>query len=266
MFSFTFKSNLAGVTSLLFLATLVRAQEPCRTTSDCAAGSECHISYSAAHVAEGGVCFAPQRGGGGGGVATAPAMVLLEEADPALESGMKVSSLAVQAPEGHEARVLLGSGSASPYSLGVRADGSFAIAQGAHDVLTVNKQGDVFARTKLLAAGSLRADDGFLVNDVSQWALAAFEDFAPADGGDASVVAAGWTLGETTQCKAGLYVLGGYRVLSRLSTQKQFAGLPKHNRVRVKATYHFIDLWQGETGWMKLSSGASVSFIVRYTV
>ena len=78
----SFKSNLAGVTTLLFLATLVRAQERCRTTSDCAAGSECHISYSAAHVAEGGVCFAPQRGGGGGGVATAPAMVLLEEADP----------------------------------------------------------------------------------------------------------------------------------------------------------------------------------------
>lgn len=35
------------------------------------------------------------------------------------------------------------------------------------------------------------------------------------------------------------------------------AGLPKHNRLQLRATYHFIDQWDGQTGYASMSVGAN---------
>merc|ERR1719456_1302825 len=100
--------------------------------------------------------------------------------------GLKVSSLTVQAPQGKSALVVLGSGADHSYNIGVNAHGMFAVTQGDKDVITVTPEGDVVARTKVLAAAQLQADGGFVVNDVQQWSMAVSEDFSVADG------AAGW--------------------------------------------------------------------------
>ena len=96
--------------------------------------------------------------------------------------GLKVSSLTVQAEEGKQAKVVLESGTGAPFSLRVSED-TFSVTKGEDlDVLTVNPDGDVVAKTKVLAAGSLSSDKGLIVNDVPQWTLAFAEDFSTSDG------------------------------------------------------------------------------------
>ena len=86
--------------------------------------------------------------------------------------GLKVSSLTVQAEEGKQAKVVLESGTGAPFSLRVSED-TFSVTKGEDlDVLTVNPDGDVVAKTTVLAAGSLSSDKGLIVNDVPQWTLA----------------------------------------------------------------------------------------------
>lgn len=134
------------------------------------------------------------------------------------------------------------------YSFGVHADGTFAISKGmSKDVLSVNADGDVVARTKLLAAGALSADSGFVVDTVPQWSLWKSEDFAGA--------VEGWSMSDVTRC-GGVTMLGGFEKTSKTTVSKTFKGLPAHSRVRIVANYHFIDLWQGEVGFMQTSSGA----------
>ncbi len=36
---------------------------------------------------------------------------------------------------------------------------------------------------------------------------------------------------------------------------KKLEKLPPHSQIRVKANYHFIDAWVGETGFLRLNVG-----------
>jgi len=92
----------------------------------------------------------------------------------------------------------------------------------------------------------LNAVNGISVRGVKQWQLVYSDDFS---GGEA-----GWSRPETTQC-GGVYMLGGYCKFSRGEVNKTFTGLPPHKQLKVVATYHFIDRWIGETGFMKLNVG-----------
>merc|ERR1712003_257551 len=46
---------------------------------------------------------------------------------------------------------------------------------------------------------------------------------------------------------------------------KKVDHLPPHSELRVKATYHFIDAWIGETGFMRLSVGPGESLVHVWT-
>jgi hypothetical protein len=50
-------------------------------------------------------------------------------------------------------------------------------------------------------------------------------------------------------------MLGGYGKLAGGEVTKTFADLPPHTMIRVVATFHFIDAWNGETGFMRLGIG-----------
>ena len=192
---------------------------------------------------------------------TTTPQILLEEGSRAPDGaikkfepqGLKVSSLTVQAEEGKQAKVVLESGTGAPFSLRVSED-TFSVTKGEDlDVLTVNPDGDVVAKTKVLAAGSLSSDKGLIVNDVPQWTLAFAEDFSTSDGkfvSDNAEFAHG-----VTKCKNGLYMLGGFKSLSMQTVKKTYQDLPKHDRLMIRATYHFIDQWGGETGFMQMSVG-----------
>jgi len=59
----------------------------------------------------------------------------------------------------------------------------------------------------------------------------------------------GWLYDDVIKCQ-GITMLSpkpGHTVGTK------YVGLPKHTQVRVTATVHFIDDWQGETAWLKLN-------------
>jgi len=56
-----------------------------------------------------------------------------------------------------------------------------------------------------------------------------------------------------SNCGNNNYFLGGHCKLSSDELSKTFENLPKHEHVRIVATYHMFDNWQGEYAYMKLN-------------
>ena len=57
----------------------------------------------------------------------------------------------------------------------------------------------------------------------------------------------------TTSC-AGIQMLGGHGAFDRAgSVTKTFKELGAHTKVRVTGTFHFIDKWSSQSGFMKMS-------------
>ena len=50
-------------------------------------------------------------------------------------------------------------------------------------------------------------------------------------------------------------MLGGYCKFGQGEATKSFGPLPVHSQLRIKATYHFIDQWIGESAYMKVDAG-----------
>lgn len=50
-------------------------------------------------------------------------------------------------------------------------------------------------------------------------------------------------------------MLGGYAKFAGGEVTKTFTELPAHTKLRVVASYHFIDAWNGESGFMRASIG-----------
>jgi len=233
--------------------------KPCAQHNECGKSQWCFFSYDEQHrPMSSGFCFAH-----GEQAETEPLdIVMLEEAAQApvdgvkkfTPKGLKVSSLTVQAEEGRQAKIVLESGKGAPFSLRVIGD-MFALTKGDNlDVITVTPDGDVVAKTKVLAAGSLSADKGFIVNDVPQWRLVKMEDFSLNSGDFISDTPEDGEL-TTTKCQEGLFMLGGWKVLSKQLVRKTYQNLPKHDRLQVRGIFHFLDAWGGETAFLQLSIG-----------
>ena len=47
-------------------------------------------------------------------------------------------------------------------------------------------------------------------------------------------------------------MLGGYGISSHNEVRQSFE-LPQHTYVKISANYHFIDFWNGETGYLKVN-------------
>lgn len=63
----------------------------------------------------------------------------------------------------------------------------------------------------------------------------------------------GWSKQTRSSCDRNDYFLGGHCALSNEEVSKEFS-LPSHKYVRVTATYHMIDIWNGEQAFMKLDN------------
>ena len=91
-----------------------------------------------------------------------------------------------------------------------------------------------------------------VIDGIKQWSLYDSENFD-----DQSVGA--WTntdgnrLSTTTCGHPDDYFLGGACTLASGAVVKTFHGLPPHKQIRIKATMHFIDQWEGEQAWCKLN-------------
>ena len=63
----------------------------------------------------------------------------------------------------------------------------------------------------------------------------------------------GWSKQTRSSCDSNDYFLGGHCALSSEEVSKTYS-LPSHKYVRVAATYHMLDMWNGEQAYMKLDT------------
>lgn len=113
---------------------------------------------------------------------------------------------------------------------------------------------------ELIIKSALNIQGLFRVNNIAQWVLFHQEDFSTGE-------SIGWDNPNpdlVTQC-AGINMLGGYGKFAKGEIAKKIAALPPHNQVRVKANFHFIDAWVGETAFMRLNIGKDGSMVYVWT-
>lgn len=135
------------------------------------------------------------------------------------------------------------------FSIGTDEGDNFVVLQASapdRPVLSLLKDDVLRFSARRVEAQEIDAVAGFSIGGVRQWQLARSEDFFQHG--------VGWSRTEVTQC-GGVHMLGGYCKLSQGEVNKTFSGLPPHSQLRVVATYHFIDKWIGEAGYLKLDIG-----------
>jgi len=91
-----------------------------------------------------------------------------------------------------------------------------------------------------------------IVNNIPQWRLVYIEDLT-----NGSI---GWDNQRAdliTDCPNGVRMLGGPDGhFSAGEIVKEFSALPSHERLKIKAIYHFIDDWSGEMGFVRANLGS----------
>lgn len=159
---------------------------------------------------------------------------------------LTMRSLKVASTDTEGAKIFLGS--QSEFSLGLDSAANFVIKQESQTtpLLALDSTNTLRLGSQNVMAMSVDAVGGVSIKGVKQWQLVHSEDF--------TTEATGWTRNQVTQC-GGVFMLGGYCMFSQGDVSKTFAGLPPHQQLRVVATYHFIDKWIGEAGYLKLNIG-----------
>lgn len=91
-------------------------------------------------------------------------------------------------------------------------------------------------------------DSSFTVEGVKQWKLNHHDDFESKDSLN------GWSDKRTSRCnKMSGYFLGGHCNFAFNEAHKTFNGLKKHSKLRVTASFHMLDAWDGEKAYMKIN-------------
>jgi len=163
-----------------------------------------------------------------------------------------VSQLNIHAGEGQAAYVSFGM-QQKVWSVGADPKG-FYIDDGKKNVFSIDLEGRVTVRSDIFAAEHLSAET-LTLNHVNQWQVVSLEMFHAA-----SPASLGWFAGDTTSptmnCST-LVLLTGPRGDQKVpmvdSASKFYEKLMKHTQVRVQATGHFVDDWQGETAYFKVN-------------
>lgn len=158
-----------------------------------------------------------------------------------------LSEISLVGKPGQSARVALGQEN-QVYVVGVDAQGQFYIRHNEANVVTINKD-VVQTKTRTLSAPSVSAED-FSIGGVPQWKLIAMEVFNPPND-TSSKLGADWGAIDGVTCGAFTMLKAGHDVTIR-QLSKTFANLGPHTQIRLVATFHFVDDWQGETGFAKI--------------
>jgi len=197
------------------------------------------------------------------GVVSEPSPSQLASA-PAENVGFEVGQLYVRSHKPDETpRVFIGAGAKS-YSFGINTNGDFSIAVNANgtktneDIVTLSK--DTLSASNILAR-TVHADQ-IVIRGVPQWTLLREDIFANPAASMLELQAlpnadkqTGWVSGSTLAC-AGLSMLAveGSDGNKKKTIEKVYANLPPHTQLRVVATGHFVDDWQGETAYLTIDN------------
>lgn len=171
--------------------------------------------------------------------------------------------LALSGPGGDMGpRVQLAQGE-NTWSLSVNADGKLQLASNNKPLLSASKGALSVGALSVAGVDTRRVR----VNGNAQWALHTLDVFS--GGNDTESSMRGWQykaaeqpgLSEEERKRAVPYLTLECQGLNIYTTpaapgfvSKSFKRLPKHRFVRVVATVHFVDDWQGETAWLKVDN------------
>ena len=177
-------------------------------------------------------------------------MLLIQEEEKHLinqHNGGSMTSFSIQGNNKYDAEFKMGSLN-NFYSFLLRGQyNDFVISNTNHPLFSVNKNRDVMIfPNEFSPKQGLTFTGDFKIRGINQWKLVYEEDF--------SKNISGWSNNTVSNC-SGVYMLGGYCHFGGGQTQKTFVDLPAHSQVKVEATYHFIDAWDGESGYMTINNG-----------
>lgn len=111
----------------------------------------------------------------------------------------------------------------------------------------INKNEDSEINKKIKSKFNLNGDS-YKVNGVKQWSVIQHDDF------ESKNSIKGWSQNKTSSCKKnGNVFLGGHCKLSYGEVTKKFYIDIPHKQVRVTASFHMLDNWEGEFGYMKIN-------------
>jgi hypothetical protein len=254
-------SVMAAAAVLCTASSGLAVETPCQAHSDCDmhSGESCYFSYD--EKASSGFCF----------------MEMGETVEPAVKSApkpktgasMKRGGIVVQGEAGQSAMLKVLTGKIG-YKMGITGTPSrFAIqkSDGKNaDLVTVTADGDVTLSSKNLEAVTVEADEQVQVNNVAQWQIVKKEDYATdpttqnvpgAEGWKAvpAIVGKNAILISVSNC-GGMSMLGGYNNFNQAGyaakTFKVNVGAGA-SEVRITSRFHFIDMWLGQSGFLKVS-------------
>jgi hypothetical protein len=177
-------------------------------------------------------------------------MYLLQQEENNLISSHQsnaMSSISLQSTQLHNAEFKLGCQN-NFYSFLLRGKyADFVLSNADHPIFSVTQDKNImFFPSTLTTSQGLNYFGNFKVKGTTQWNLIAEEN--PKDG------VSGWSNNTISHCN-GVYMLGGYCKYGNGETVKEYMHLPKHSQIKIEATYHFIDAWDGESGYMKVNNG-----------
>ena len=164
--------------------------------------------------------------------------------DPALQS----VSFGIRAPPGSNALMRFTDGSLGSVVLVLESDtGRFILKNEQISLMEFDQRGEeVIMGVSKLRAKSIQYYGDILYRDIPQWKLAVNENFWQEPDG--------WTINSISTC-GGINMLGGFSITAGGENSKTFRDLPPHQKLRITATFHFIDAWTGESAYMKVNIG-----------
>jgi len=178
-------------------------------------------------------------------------------ADPSTVKGALIVEGAISSS--NEIRVAYdeaGGGNCSVGSLGVKNVNALNVYTGnirSNVIMTRGLDAPAGSRTITMAGkmrvrgeiktGVAKAATSMFLQEQQQWGLVQDHHFGSHDHG--------YENGEVTECGVKMY--GGHCKTAQQEIVKTVSDLPAHKKVRIVANYHFIDAWEGETGFAKIN-------------
>lgn len=139
------------------------------------------------------------------------------------------------------------------HAVSIRLDGDkFELAHEGEVVFSSDSSSLNSLKAKTLQAEVLKVESGYSLDNLKQWSLLDFEDFASP---------VGWSDDRVSRCGIN-QLLGGYRLFSSGEVYKTFEGLPSHSNLKVHLTFHFIDAWTGEMAYLKANLGKNGANVI----
>lgn len=240
--------------------TSIETNAPCKAHADCdlKSGEACYFSHAEAS----GFCFSE--------IAEAPVKPAVKTAPIKTGPTMKRGGIVVQGEQGQAAVLSVKSGKKG-YRVGAFGEPArFAVQQiggDKVDVLSIAPTtGNVMMKSKVLRTTSIEAESRLRVNSVPQWSIVMREDYLTDPTTQTVKGAEGWKsvpaiVGknavqvQVSRC-GGLTLLGGVNNFDQAGSAAKIFKVPVAagtKELRVTARFHFIDMWLGQSGYLKVA-------------